>query len=458
MLRRLATACLALLIGASSAIALPPVFVAGDLDSALSLAKEQGKLTLVYLFKEYEAQVSGASSLGDARYRTERPPLTDRLEAQMFTNPVVLEAFEQMVCVGIGIRDDPSPFQRLGLKPVYPTLAWVDTDGSVLATLGACFEPSVYALVTAQAHEIKALRSKTELSDAERERLGTLYYDVGRYEEAAEALAPLVRQGIEGDHVWYLYAFALRASGELNDSLAVLNQVLDGCTARNPTRSEVDGIKWGPATEYEPVVIEREGEFLAILYNLGTSPLLLPTMDALKQAILNEPSDSSEALLAGRAFYQGENWPKAAALYSRAAEGALTRRQLEEAVARAGIAALFAGDAASARRAFDRYLEEDLDGRHRPEVLFYAGSLYLGTSIVRKEPRGYEVTDRDGYQKAADLLVTLVVDYPNDEFVTHAKHLLIEYFDRKVQERLGPTGGAGGATQNTDNEIYRPGR
>lgn len=458
MARSLALACLILALGVSGASALPPVFVAGDLDSALGLAKEQGKITLVYLFKEYESQVSGAQRVEGVQYRTERSPLSDRLEATMFTNPVVLETFEQMVCVGVSVRDDLSVFNRLGLKAVYPTFAWVDTDETVLATLGACFEPAVYALVTAQAHEIKSLRARTDLNDAQRERLGTLFYDVGRYDRAAEALAPLVRQGIEAPHVWYLYAFALRATGELNDSAAVLAQVFDGCTARNPTRAEAEAIRFGPATEYDPVVLERDGEFLAILYNLGTSPLLIPTLDALRGAVAAEPADTAEALAAAKAFYQGENWPRAAALYARASEGPLRGRDREEAVARAGIAALFAGEAETARRAFERYLEEDLDGRHRPEVLFYAGSLYLGTSIVRKPAGGYEVTEQAGYQRAADLLVTLVAEYPDDEFVTHAKHLLIEYFDRKVQERLGPRAADERPDTGKGADTYRPGR
>jgi hypothetical protein len=42
--------------------------------------------------------------------------------------------------------------------------------------------------------------------------------------------------------------------------------------------------------------------------------------------------------------------------------------------------------------------------------------------------------------------------------VTHAKHLLIEYFDRKVQERLGPRAADERPDTGKGADTYRPGR
>jgi tetratricopeptide (TPR) repeat protein len=448
---------LILCLGASAAWALPPVFIAGDLDSALELAGEQNKLTLAYLFREYRAQEPGAESFDEVQHRRERNVLTDRIEEEVLPNPTVLEAFEQMVCVGVSVGDDRAELRRLGLDPVFPTFAWVDTDGTVLATLGACFEPRVYAFVTSQAHGIKSLRAKDELTDEQRERLGTLYYDVGRFEQAVETLAPLVRQGTANAHVYYLYAFATRATGELGDSIAVLNQALEGCTARNPTRAEAAAIRWGPATEYDPVVLERDGEFLAILYNLGTSPLMLPALDALQEVLVTEPETTEDYLTAARAFYQGENWTKAAELYERAAEGPVRGEDREEAMARRGIAALFSGDAEAALSAFEAYLEEGLEGDHHPDVLVYAGSLHLYSSI-EVDGNDYKVVDEEEYGRAAELLVTLVQEYPQSGFVPDAKHLLIEYFERDVREKFASGSAEGENEGGGGGPAYRPGR
>jgi len=447
-LRLIAVAALASLVSAPAFAAQTP-FIAGNVETALELAKERNQLVFVYIFREYEAQET-APGASQPTYHKERNSLCVRVEREVLTNPDVLAVLQQMVCVAVSVEDDTSLLRRFDLPESYPTFAWLDTDGTVLAVLGACFDPRAYGFITSEAMQIRELRAKPEPSAEDRAALGILYYDVGRSKSAAEVLGPLAQAQDAPRNVLLVYAFAIRTAQDDVGSIQALSRALAVCTPRNATREEAARIHSGPAREYSPVVLERDGEFVGILYNLGTSPALIKAIDEIEQAATADPKTTEDVLAAAHVLYERENWPRAAALYDQAySSGSLRGKDAEEAGARVGIAELLAGDDRTALKALDRYVEEKLDGPHRPEVLFYSGALWLGRSIDRskfkidRESGKIEgVTDQPGYNRAGALLSDLYEHYENNPFATLAMELLVDYYKATVKKT--DTDGSGG--------------
>lgn len=435
--RPIALVTLALLAAVPAAGQAP--FMAGSVENALQLAKERNQLTFVYIFREYNAQET-APGASQPTYHKERNSLCQRVEREVLSNPDVLAVLQQMVCVSVSVEDDAGLLRRFDLPESYPTFAWLDTDGTVLAVLGACFDSRAYGVITQEAQQIRELRAKPELSPEDRATLGILYYDVGRHKQSVEILEPLIRNETAPRNALLVYAFAIRTAGDDVASIRVLAKALTVCTPRTATREEQAGIHTGPATGYSPVVLERDAKFVGILYNLGTSPALVKAIDQIEQAATADPKTPEDVLATARVFYERENWPRAAALYEEAyASGAFRGKDNEEAAARSGIAALLAAQVDTAIKALDRYVDEKLDGPHRPAVLFYCGALWLRKSIDqgkfeinRKNGEVKGVTDQPGYNRGGVLLAELCEQYEDDPYATLATELLVEYYKTEV--------------------------
>lgn len=414
---------LALVLGATTApAALPPNFVACDLNAALSLAKSEDKITLVYIYRDYDYSWEG---------RRERNELCRRVEDEVLSQPAVIEAFQPLVCVAASVDDAPGAFERFGIEPGFPTFIWVNTDGTVLAQLGACFDPAAYAAVTHAAIEMRTILRRTDATSADQARLGSLYFDVGRHVQAAEVLRRLEASGQLDAETRIVCAFALRASGEDAQSLEVLNRGLTVCNARGATEAEQGSLLRQPVVGYSPVVLERDGELVGVIYNLVGSKAVASAVQDLEWAATANPDSSAAALRMARVFYEHENWRRAAAAFETALAGELSRREIEEATAKSAIAALFAGDEDGAVKAFDRYLAGNYRGSTRPDALFWAGCLFLRISIQIDERTGdkLRVLDERRYRQASDILVELCQEHPNNAFVPAAKELLVRFYE-----------------------------
>ncbi len=412
-------------IACSTAWALPPCFIAGDFDTALATAKKEDKLVLLYLYSERIDAVT---------HEPRKADLCERVEEQVLGNPDLLKAFSSMVCVAASVDagDNRRLLGRLDLEPAYPTFAWVDTDESVLAVLGACFTPSAYVAFTQSAGEIRGLRRKTEPTIEDQLHLGGLYFDTGRYAQSAELLRRMLVPGVgsRGDRI--TCAFALRKAGENEDAIAALNEVLTACQAREPEPGEVN---LGPTIVplYDPIAFEREGQLAGILHALSPAREMTRIIDDLEWALTTTPSTPEEWLRAARVFYDRENWARAAAAYEQALAGAIAPDAKEECAARAGTAALRAGDGEMATKAFDRYLE-DYKGPHRPEVLFYQASLLLAPSIdmTRIDEHGRPaILNQKAYNRAGDLLLEVVTSYRSTDWAAPAGDLLKRFYRKE---------------------------
>lgn len=421
------------LVGALSlsARALPPVFLAGDLDSALEVAKRDGKLVLLYLYSEYTTN-EGEVIKSD---------LCQRVEDTVLAHPDMLRVLSSMVCIAACVDDKHNRelLTRLKLPPAFPTFVWIDREGRVLATMGACFTPSAYGRLTATALEIEELLGKGEQTPEERRRLGLLYFDAGRYAPSADVLRRSLEAG-EGDRVERIAcAIALRVSGDDRESLEMLNEALTTCRAREPLEGEIN---LGPlqAVPYAPIAFEREGAYVGNLSELAPAQDMAKLVEQFEWALTVQPATTAEAVRAADILYARESWARAALLYERAVAEGVTGDSEEVCAARAGVAALRAGDATLATEALERYLAK-FEGANRHGVLFFRASLLLAESVEVDPTTGMPrrgdggtiqgVVDRAKYNRAGELLLELMSDYPESEWRPAAKDLLSVFFPSK---------------------------
>lgn len=405
---------------AGKALALPPVFIPGDFDTALAKATKEDKLVFLYLYSEHSVDGQPPRKL----------ELCQRVEDTVLTDPELLRALSEMVCVAASVDDgnNRALLGTLRLDPAYPTFAWIDKDQRVLGTMGACFVPSAYVALTRNAQEIEALLRKAEPTTEDSIRLGTLYFDTGRYAQSAEVLRRVLIEGVgtPGDRI--VCAFALRAAKESVEAVDQLNEVLTACKAREPLRGEVN-LGPGVTVPYSPIALEREGKLVGVLTTLGPAKEMVRVITDFEWALTADPQTPSDCLRAARIFYDRESWARAGELYGRADSASLTTDEREECAGRMGIAALRVGDQAGAEEAFDRYLA-DFHGPNRPTVLFFRATLLLAKAVEVDEATGElrKVTDKKGYERAGEMLVQLMRDYRDSEWGPAARDLLTQFY------------------------------
>jgi hypothetical protein len=441
-----------------AAAEIPAVFVGGDIDSALAAAKQKDTAVLVYIYLEMDNALPAATGGTTRTPAKAKSELCRRIEDQVLRSPIVLKALEPLVCVAIRVEQDMSIFARLKLEPAFPTFAWLDTDGELLATFGACFSPQAYADITARALEMRRLLAQRNLDASTQADLGRMFFDNAVYSRAQGVLEKLVTSDQADRSTRIVYAFALRALKRNAESLAALAPALGGILARDASDDETRKVANGPVVGWTPVVFEKDGKLAGMFYNVSSAKALVDEIDSLEWAIAATPSSTAEKLRGARVLHRRENWPAAAAAYEVALEGkGLSSAEEEECAARSATDALLAGDSETAGVRFDRYLKNGYKGPSRPDVCFYAGSLYLARSVEltgdKKDPK-YNVKDKDQYRRAAELLAEVQRDFPESPFQPLAEELLSEFFDEKVLER--PGGGDGRTGRDGGGGEDRP--
>jgi tetratricopeptide (TPR) repeat protein len=412
------TVLLALGLLAARALALPPVFIPGDFDTALAKATKEGKLVFLYLYSEHVVD-------GQPR----KLELCQRVEDTALTDPELLRVLSEVVCVAASIDEgnNRALLGSLKLDPAYPTFAWIDKDQRVLGTMGACFVPSAYIALTRNAQEIEALLHKAERTPDDSIRLGTLYFDTGRYAQSAEVLRRVLIEGVGTPADRIVCAFALRAAKEDVEAVDQFNEVLTACQAREPLRGEVN-LGPGVSAPYSPIALERDGKLVGLLTTLGPAKDMVRVITDFEWALTTDPQTPSDCLRAARIFYDRENWVRAGELYARADGAGLSDDEREECAGRAGIAALRVGDQAAAEKAFDRYLA-DFKGPNRPTVLFFRATLLLAKAVeVDANGELSKVTDKKSYERAGEMLVQLMRDYRDSEWGPATRDLLTQFY------------------------------
>ncbi len=408
---------------ASAACAQTPVgvFASQDVESALARAAEDGgKIVVVYVYREY-IEPDGART---------KHELCQRVEREVLTSPAVIESLSEangVIAVSVSVDSDQSVFRRLGLEPAYPTFAWLDPDGTVLGVLGASFDPGTYVFFTSTAKKIRELKLKEQPTVDDQRELGMLYFDCSSFEKAQGILSRVAEIDGPTSDAAIVCGFARRRQNDLVGSLEMLTSAVTACKVRNAGYDEVSFAP-GYVPPYAPLAFERDGELVGLLYDAGPSALMVRMVRDLEWALTTEPTTVDERERAADVFFDRENWARAADLYATlVTDGPATAG--EKHAARSALSSLRAGDGEAAMRGFDVYLEGYRTGPSRPEILFYAGSLLLARSIVMDPETGdYEVRDRAGHSRSAELLIELCEKHSDSGWVEDAKRLLASFF------------------------------